>query len=170
MKFPSPFVAAIIGLATLASASAGPVTVRVEQDNKTDLNKFKRTQHRVLKITLTNSGDASMNLRVRYAVFGRDSKTHAIVDVHHSDLTTTLQPKSDQTLTTAEAVAVLTEDHIENKKKVDGSGARLLGYGVQVLEGTTVVAEAYDPPAMKEELAKIPPPKPPAPKPAPKKK
>jgi len=152
-----------------ARADTGPVHLTVVQDSKTDTNKETKVHHRVLKITLVNSGPDSLALRVKYAFFGRAAGSHDTIVIHHSDLTTQLQPKSDQTLTTATQSATMTDEHFVKGKKVAATGQHFTGYGVKVYQDGKVIAETCDPPSMQDDLAKMPGLPEPKPKPAPPK-
>ena len=167
--------------AAAAEMPAGPVRVTVQQESKSDNKGFTKVQHRVLKITLTNTGPDSLPLRVKYAFFGRAGKSHDTIVIDHSDLTTQLQPKSDQTLTTASQSATLVEEHFDKTKKIEATGQKFTGYGVKVYQDGKVIAETCEPTSMQDDLANmpgLPAPKPkpapaaakPAPKPAPKPK
>ena len=181
MKPLTLLAAAIAALAfsSTARADISPVHLTVVQDSKTDTNKETKVHHRVLKITLVNSGPDSLALRVKYAFFGRAAGSHDTIVINHSDLTTQLQPKSDQTLTTAVQSATMVEEHFVKGKKVAATGQHFTGYGVKVYRDGNVIAETCDPSSMQDELAKMPglpdaKPKPapakPAAKPAPKPK
>ena len=150
-----------------AEMPAGPVRVAVQQESKSDNKGFTKVQHRVLKITLTNSGPDSLPLRVKYAFFGRAAKGHDTIVIDHSDLTTQLQPKSDQTLTTASQSATFVEEHFDKKKKIEATGQKFTGYGVKVYQDGKVIAETCEPLSMQDDLAKMPGLPAPKPKPAP---
>lgn len=139
-----------------AHAEPNPVRVTVKQESKSDNKGFNKTQFRTLKITLVNTGPDSLPLRVKYAFFGRAAGSRDTVIVDHSDITTQLQPKSEQTLTTKTQSAKFIEDHFEKKKKVEASGQKFTGYGVKVWQDGKVIAETCDPPSMLDDLAKMP--------------
>ncbi len=178
MKIP-PGILAAVALATgifpaaaqlpAAPLPASPVRITVKQESKTDSKGLTKTQSRTLKITLVNGGPDSLPLRVKYAFFGHGAKGHDTIIIDHSDLTTQLQPKSDQTLTTKPQTAVFTEAHLDNGKKIEASGQRFTGWGVKVYQAGKVIAEACEPSSMQDDLAKMPglPESQPAPKPAP---
>ncbi len=192
MKTPTLLLAALLTAATAgAQLSPGPSTptpilpatsvvrLKVEQESKSETDGPKRTQKRALKITLTNTGTDSLPLRVKYAFFGRVVGSHDTVAIDHSDLTTQLQPKAEQTLTTATQSATMTAEHYQDKKKVEASGQKFTGYGVKVYHLGKVIAEAFAPSSVADDMATMPglpgpKPKPaapaakPAPKPAPK--
>lgn len=192
MKSPATLlaVAALAAGAFSASAQLSPaplpvsaVRIAVLQESKSDTNGFAKVQHRALKITLTNTGPDSLPLRVNYAFFGRGAKGHDTIVIDHSDLTTQLQPKQEQTLTTKNQTASFVGEHFDKKTKVEASGQRFTGWGVKVYQDGKVIAEACDSPSRQADLANMPglpipkpkpaaaPPKPaPAPKPAPKPK
>ena len=141
---------------TAARAQTSPVRVSVQQESKSDNKGFNKVQQRTLKITLTNSGPDSLQLRVKYAFFGRSAKSHDTTVIDHSDITTQLQPNSDQTLTTKTQSATMVEEHTVKKAKVAASGEKFTGYGVKVYQDGKVIAEICDPPSMKDDLANMP--------------
>ena len=176
MKLPALLFAAA-ALATsaflsTARAEASTVRIRVEQESKSDNSKDRKTQQRTLKITIASGATESLDLRLVYAFFGRGAKSHDNTVVASGDMTTTLHPGTEQTLTSATKSATLIDEHFDKKKKVEASGNRFTGYGVKVFKGAEVIAEAFEPPSMKDEMGKVPNPpvkKPKAPAPAPKK-
>ena len=150
--------ASLLALVALAAApfssicaEPSPVHISVQQESKSD----KKVQFRTLKITLANRGPDSLPLRVSYAFFGHGAAGHDTIVISHSDLTTQLQPKSDQTLTT--------------KTQPAAAGQRFTGWGVQVYQDGKVIAEACDSPSRQDDLANMPglPGAKPAPAPAP---
>ena len=170
MKLP----ASLLALAALAAApfssicaEPSPVRISVQQESKSDNQKDKKVQSRTLKITLTNSGPDSLPLRVKYAFFGHGAKGHDTIVIDHSDITTQLQPKSDQTLTTKTQTATFVEAHMDKKTKVEASGQRFSGWGVKVYQDGKVISEACDPPSLQDDMANMPGLPMPKPKPAP---
>ncbi len=181
MKLPASLLATAAFAASVFTASAQlpstaalpptPVRLTVQQESKSDNKGFDKIQSRTLKITLVNSGPDSLPLRVKYAFFGRAAKSHDTIVIDHSDITTQLQPKSDQTLTTKTQTAKLTEEHFDKNNKIEASGQKFSGWGVKVYQNGTVIAEACEPSSMQDDLAKMPglpgaKPAPPAAKPA----
>ena len=151
MKLPASLLALVaLAAAPFSSicAEPSPVHISVQQESKSD----KKVQFRTLKITLANSGPDSLPLRVSYAFFGHGAAGHDTIVIDHSDLTTQLQPKSDQTLTT--------------KTQPAAAGQRFTGWGVQVYQDGNVIAEACDSPSRQDDMAKMPPPPGLKPKPA----
>ena len=158
-------------LPTTAALPPTPVRLTVQQESKMDSKGIDKIQSRTLKITLVNGGPDSLPLRVKYAFFGRAAKSHDTIVIDHSDITTQLQPKSDQTLTTKTQTAKLTEEHYDKNNKIEASGQKFTGWGVKVYQNGTVIAEACEPQSMQDDLAKMPglpgaKPAPPAAKPA----
>ena len=139
-----------------APVPANPVRLTVQQQSKTENKGLDKIQTRTLKITLVNSGPDSLPLRVQYAFFGRAGKSHDTIIVDQSDLTTQLQPKSDQTLTTKPQSAKFTDEHFDKGKKIEASGQKFAGYGVRVYQDGKVIAETCDPSSMQDDLAKMP--------------
>ena len=172
MRRPATLLAcAALATATLPAAGTepSPVHISARQESKTDSTGPVKVQSRTLRITLVNSGPDSLPLLVKYAFFGHGAKGHDTIIIAHSDLTTQLQPKSDQTLTTKPQTAVFIEAHLDNGKKIEAIGQHFTGWGVKVYQNGNVIAQACDPPSMQDDLAKMPglPDAKPAPKPVP---
>ena len=139
----------------LLRAGSSPVSLRVEQLNKTDNEKDKKTAKRSLKIHLSNSSAEPLELKVKYALFGRSAATGDIQSVDAGDRPCPVKARASEIVETTEATAVFVEAKNDRGKRKPASGMRFIGYGVQVFIGDKMVAEAYDPLSLKESWNKV---------------
>ena len=67
-----------------------------------------------------------------------------------------MKPHSTEKVETAQTKVTAAEAHYDakTKKKTEASGATIVGAGVQVMQGSTLVAEWYDPASLKEQWGK----------------
>jgi hypothetical protein len=159
MKIPQ---ISVVCLALLAGVFLSPlhaapsaVRVRVEAVNKSETEKDKKTQKRSLKVFVSNSSKEALELKVKYVIFGRQlAERKEFVTVDEGQLPASVAPMETKQVDTLPATSTSVEEHYEKTKKVEASGNKIVGYGVQILQGETVVAEAYDPPSMKEQFGK----------------
>ncbi len=178
---------AMIGLPFAAHAELSAYRLRVEQVSKSDNEKFSKKQQRGLKIFVSNSSKEAAELRAKYIFFGKQANHNEVVKIDEGEKTVSVGPLGTQMVETEMATATSQEEHMTsapggkgksggnkaggNKaapaKKVEASGSKITGFGVQLFKGETMVAEYYDPPSGKEEWTKADPLKLPA---APKKK
>ena len=151
---------ALISLVPSARAEVSPFRVRVEQANKNEIAKLAKTQKRSLKIFVSNASKESAELRAKYVFFGRDAKGNDIVKIEEGEKPVSVKGLSTEMVESAVATSTFEEAHSANASKgkagpkVEASGTKMLGYGVQILQGEQVVAESYDPPSMKEQWSK----------------
>lgn len=148
--------------ATTVHGEPGAVTLHVQQNVTSDMGKvvkFQRTQHRSLIISLTNTSSALLDVSVKHIVFGRSVLGHDVVVISDGERPLKLGPLASEQFETTVATAVAVETHydITKKVKVEGSGASIIGHGVQVLQGGKVIAEAYEPLSLKEDWGKAKP-------------
>lgn len=143
---------------------AGPsaITMRVEEAIKSEMGKATRgtrVQHRAFNVYLTNNSNNDMQVTVRRAIFGRDTLTRKVVTVVQTDYAATVKSGATEKVEIPTATATSIDAHFDTKTKklVPASGATIVGYGVQVLAGSELLDESYDPPSMKEEWGKAPP-------------
>ena len=167
MKFPlippllSMFISASLACAAEAPADssapppASAIKLRVEQENKVEQSKDRvtKTQTHSLKLYLANSSHEDVALKIKFAYFGHGVKDHNIYVVSEGTKDTTMKPASTTEEITAAGKAVSTIA----TKKAPASGDVLVGYGVQIFRGDTLVAESYEPGTLKGEMGKAPP-------------
>ena len=141
--------------APLIRAGLSPVSIRVEQPTKTDNEKDKKTAKRSLKIYVSNSSTEPLELKVKYVLFGRNAGTGDIQSVDDGERPGSVKPRATEIVETTVATAIVVESKFDKGKRTPASGMKFVGYGVQVFIGDKMVAEAYDPPAMKESWGKV---------------
>jgi hypothetical protein len=154
------FTVILFALLLTARAEVSPFSVRVEQVATTDTDKFKKTQEKKLKIIVSNNSSADANLIVKYFFFGHGAKDHDTEILDKGDKAASVKSHATEIVETPKASATFNEAHYEKKgggggggggggKKIEASGNKLTGYGVQVLNGGTVVAEYFSEPSLK---------------------
>ena len=156
-----------------------PIHMKVDQSSKTKLPKAKagqpskpgqstqaaKTQVRSLTIKLfNNSSETFDHLVVRYWFLGHDMKDHKITVLSQGERKSALTARGSDTVESESATSAYTEAHSEVKKgkgskgskggkggttKVPASGKKIIGFAVQVLNGTQIVAEEYSEPSYK---------------------
>jgi hypothetical protein len=162
-KLPIAFISAIVfAVAGTLRAEISAVTVRVEQTIKSDMNqkdRTTRTHSRTLNVFVSNNSSELLDLKVKYIVFGRDMLNHDLITAGEGENPVSVKPRETEKVETAETKVTAAEAHYDakTKKKTEASGASLVGFGVQILQGTTLMAEYYDPPSLKEEWGKTTP-------------
>jgi hypothetical protein len=159
-----PLAAAGLFIAAfLVHADSSGITVHVEQSNKTEPkqgDRFTATQSHSLKLTVSNTSGDPANLKAKYTFFGRDLKDHKIVAINDGEATATVSPATTATMEIPPATSTYTEEHLEigpkgkAGRKIAASGAKFVGYAVQIFEGEKLVAESYDPMSLKDEVGK----------------
>ena len=162
MKLPVPLLlcTAILGLSPLLRAESSPVSIEVKQESKTETSKDKltKTQRRTLKVSLVNSTKAEVTAKVKYAFFGHGMKEHDLTMLDSGDRDATLKPSGTETVETPPTSIAYSDEHYDAKakKKIDATGNKVVGWGVQVFVGEKMVAEAYEPLSMKDQMGKAP--------------
>lgn len=128
------------------------VSIRVEQPSRTVSEGDKRTVTRSLKIFVTNSSTEAVELKVKYAFFGRDAAEKDAKTIAEGDRAASVKPRSTEIVETNTATAVLTESKYDagTRKRTPASGVRFVGYGVKVFSGDKLVAETFDPMSAKD--------------------
>jgi hypothetical protein len=161
---------AILGaLLTTARPEVSPFSVRVEQVTSTDAERFKKTQEKKLKIFVSNNSSADANLTLKYYFFGHGAKDREMDVLEKGEKTALVKSHATEVVETPATKATFGEEHYETKKgggggnrgrgggmqlgkKIQASGNKLTGYGVQILNGGMVVAEYFSEPSLKAEV------------------
>jgi hypothetical protein len=143
-------------LLSTAAAQVSPIRLRVEQTSKSDTIGYKSVQSRNLTILLANSSAQTADVKVKWAVLGRDLKSKEIVTIGQGELTASVAASATEKLQTPAVNAASEEARIGSKGKSDDIGTRIIGQGVQVWQGEKVIAEAYEPASIKESFGKAP--------------
>ena len=152
----------LVSFAFLAHLPAAPtaVSIRVEQDNagtetsKTD--KFTKTYRHALVIYVSNTSSVPLDLKVKHIIFGRDTVSHEIVAIDQSEDPLSVKSLATEKIETKSGVSTAVQAHydIRTKAKIAASGATIIGYGVQVMQGDTLAGESYEPASLKDQWAK----------------
>lgn len=149
------------GAPAAPSAPSGPsaVSIRVEQANKSDMDgkdRTKRDHERTLNVFVTNNSSEQLDLKVKHVIFGRDMLHHDYMTAGEGEKAVTVKPHSSEKVETPPAKTTSIDQHFDTKtkKKVDASGATIVGAGVQVMQGEKLVAEWYDPMSLKASWGK----------------
>ncbi len=156
-----------------AVAQSSPVMVRVKAtggDSHDDIKNSNASVHhqsKELTATITNlSREEQKGLTVKWYAFGREVKSNRVVIFSSASNSVTLPPakagadtfKAATTYTPDHSVVTSSRSRTSGKtrtsvKKVSGSGTKMLGWGVQVIRDGKVVAEEFQPPGQKGNLA-----------------
>lgn len=157
MKF-LPIVLAVLGILPVSPvrAQVNPIHVRVEQSSKSDTTGYKTVQSRSLNIYIANGSIQPQDVTVKYVIFGRDLKSKDLVTVEQGESKASLKASGTEKVQSVEARVSSEEARAGSKGKSPDTGTRLIGYGVQVLQGEKVVAETYEPASMKASFGKTP--------------
>ena len=127
------------------------------------------TQNHSLKIYVTNTSKDVSNVKVKHIFFGRNLKNHSVDKINEGEKEAQVKPLATEAVEVPMVSSTYTEEHFETGgggagggkagrgkpgKKVEASGSRFVGYAVQVFQGEKMVAEAYEPASMKDEVSK----------------
>lgn len=174
MKLHVPLLAGLavasLGFTSRAFAEASPFRLRVEQVTKAEVEKFTKKQTRSLKIFVSNSSKTPAELTAKYVFFGRNTKEKEVVKIDEGSRPVSVGPLATAMVESGVATATSEEPHSSSSyakggkstagskggspSKVEASGAKIIGFGVQIYQGETMIAEYYDPPSGKEEWTK----------------
>ena len=172
-KLPSFIVAFLSVLAFSAQAAVSPIHMNIDQHSDTKRPKTKPgqpsmsnlEQHRSLTIKLfNNSAEPYDHLVVKYFFLGHDMKDHKITVLQQGQRKSALAPRGSDTVDSEEVTNIYTEAHDEasnskgrgkskggkSVKKIPASGRKVIGYAVQVFNGSQIEAESYGNPSYKE--------------------
>ena len=180
MKFLQILSSIVLTTSLAAFAEVSPIHMDVEQTSKTDAKgkapmkgapPSDKVQTRALNIKLVNNSNESFdNLVVKYWFFGRDMKEHEARVLKNGERKATLGPRGRETVESETVTSNYVEAHNQTSKssgkgagkgaakitKVAASGEKIVGFAVQVLNGTKVVAEEYSEDSYKLKLGGAP--------------
>lgn len=132
--------------------------LKVKEDGKGTYDNDAVTQVRNLELTLSLAGkEPAPGLVVKWTIYGHSRKNHDLVVIKTGELKADLDGGKTVTLTTPQVTIKGVREHSvstgrgrsRRSKKVPASGEEYFGYSVNVLNGATVVAEAYSKPSLK---------------------
>jgi hypothetical protein len=146
--------AAFLSLPAVTRADTSAIRVRTEQSNKLEANKFTKSASRSLRIYVSNASKETVDLKVKYFLFGRDAKSHDVVTVEQGEKPVQVKGLATEMIETPTAKATAIDEHLDKTKKIEASGIKFVGHAVQVFSGDSIVAEYYDPSTVKEQVGK----------------
>jgi len=158
-------IAAIFVLinAFAAHAQVSPVSVRVEQVASSEAEKFSHTQKRSLKISVINAAADEKTLKVKFYFFGKDTGENDLLLLEKGERVVSVPARETVVVETPTFSRRSIEEHYATKsggqggarlgKKVEASGQRIVGHGVQIVEAGKVVAEYFSQPEFKAKVA-----------------
>lgn len=126
----------------------------------------KHDQKEELEIIVSSvSKNLPAGLQLKWFMFGRDLKSNRVGVLRSGDAKVELGGRGPQVIRSAKIEAKSTPEHSVvsrgrgrggsrgSVKKVEATGDKYIGYGVQVLNGGRVVAESFDPPSLKQNVS-----------------
>lgn len=158
---------------TSAQASFHDSSVRLEvkvnggdsHDRIKGSTAVQHDQSKELEITVSSVSKAPPSgLRLKWFMYGRDLKSSSVSVLRSGEAKVALGSKGSQVINSAKVETKSTPEHSVvsrsrgrggsgggrvSVKKVEATGDKYIGYGVQVFAGDKVVAEIYDPPGIK---------------------
>ena len=158
-----------------ASFHDSPVRLEVKVNGGDSHDRVKGStavqhdQTKELDITVSSvSKTVPSGLRLKWFMYGRDLKSGSVSVLRSGEAKVALGSNGSQVITSAKVETKSTPEHsVVSKgrrggsnggtgggsrvsvKKVEATGDKYIGYGVQVLAGDKVVAETFDPPGVK---------------------
>ena len=158
-----------------ASFHDSPVRLEVKVNGGDSHDRIKGSaavqhdQTKELDITVSSvSKTVPSGLRLKWFMYGRDLKSSGVSVLRSGEAKVALGSNGAQVISTAKVETKSTPEHsVVSKgrrggsnggtgggarisvKKVEATGDKYIGYGVQVLAGDKVVAETFDPPGVK---------------------
>lgn len=152
-------------------AQTSPIRMDVQQRQKTDSkgkSRESKTQVRSLEVSLQNLSRVDCdNLVVKYWFFAKGIKDGDTEVFKNGERKTSVAAGKKEVVESEEVRSSYTEDHVQiekskggkggknstpKAKKVEGSGDRIVGYGVRVMDGEKVLAEVFSPQGLKEKV------------------
>lgn len=176
-RIPTTVLVTICLVVALPVIAATPISMRVNtttsKDSHEDIkgsNESSHHQTKSVEAVVRNMGQQTVDgLTVKFTAFGRDQKADKQVILKSEEKKIAVEPGKEVTVPFTIAATYTPEHFVSSRsgggsgkksrtttKKVLGEGTRLIGYGVQVLQGTTVLAEDFQPRGLKDDLASTP--------------
>ena len=155
MKLHFLIIAALFAVPVFARAEVSPITIRVEQTTAVSHDKLNKTQEKALKVFVSNGSAAELtNLNVKYFYFGHDVRDHESAILERGERKASVKARATEIVATPAKKATMTEAHYAKKKKIEATGEKLTGYGVQVFgdEGK-LLAEYFSEPSLKAKVS-----------------
>ena len=168
LVLPVVFVGSLCGRAALAQGSrAVSITVNVTTDRENKgqgASAVQVTEKKTLQITVANlTGTVYPALKVKYCLFGKAADDKKVSATRSGDEDIKLASMGKTKVESAPVSFVFTPRHSEKAGKsnvtVPAAGEKYAGYGIQVFNGETLLAEAVEPvdlkPMMQAEMQRV---------------
>jgi hypothetical protein len=166
------FLLLVLAFRVDAETPMVPMNERVRVEVKTDTQSDRKdlaktsvdevTQFKTLKIELSGKPKQPETRIVKWTAYGRDMKTNDVRKIDSGEFKLQFGPDGRQTTESKRISTTYTPEHSEGgkggkgggggqggkgsrSKKVEGSGAKFVGYRVEVVDGASVVGEYSDP-------------------------
>jgi hypothetical protein len=160
-------LAALFALVPRGQAQVSPISMRIEQVTKSETEKFKHIQKHSLKFFLTNgSSQDRSGLVVRYFFFGKEAGSNEAILLDKGERPASVASHKTEIVETPVVSKTFLEAHYDtgkggaqNKgatklgKKVEASGEKFVGYGGQLFDKETLLAEYFSEPSFKPLVA-----------------
>jgi hypothetical protein len=170
MKTASLMTVAVLALLPLTGAAQTAndiVRVEVRVKNTTDRKDIKgssadeKTENVTLDVSLSGKPKSPESRVVKWTIFGKDVADKDVKPLESGEEKLALSATGQQKFESKTATTTSTPDHAQTQskggggkgggmkgkmatsKKVAGTGAKYVGWGVQVKEGETIVGEQY---------------------------
>jgi hypothetical protein len=132
------------------------VTVQTEEErhNLKGTHTDRLTVHKTLQIRFSGKPRQPESRVVQWKIHGKNLATGKLEAIGHGEFPLKLTPDGIQTAASAKVTSIHTPDHILSHGKdraggkIAASGIKYAGYAIQVMDGTTVVGTASDPPGI----------------------
>lgn len=133
--------------------------LKVKEDGRSTHDDDAVTQVRKLELALSRTGkEPALDLVVKWTIYGHTRNDNKEVVIESGELKASLEGGKSITLTTPQVTIKGVREHSvstgggrrRRSKNIPASGEEYIGYSVEVLNGTTVVAEAYSKPSLKK--------------------
>lgn len=162
-------------LATPANAQSLGSPVRIDvnptggasYDRSQGSMASKATESKKLEIILSSSArEVPAGLKVRWTIYGRTMDGNRLTSLGTGESAVAVAPGQKQTVLSETITATSTPAHSVSSgsgrgrgrvksKQMPAEGSRYAGYGVQILQGSTVVGENYSSQGLKEQASSL---------------
>lgn len=140
---------------------------QIQKSETSGKSKEIKTQKRSLDISLQNLSRVDKEeLVVKYWFFSKNVKSGDVRVLVTGERKTSVAAGKKEIVNSEQGNSTFTEDHFESSgkgggkgggKKVEGSGEKIVGYGVRLMDGEKVLQEVFNPTGMKDKLNTLPP-------------
>ena len=147
--------------ASLHALDVSPISIQVDQASDDKHGRYDETQKKSLHVTLTNSSAQDLSVKMKYYIFAKDIKGKDVVVLKDGEQDTTVKAHATETVNTPEITAKSNEKHLQGAalasrghaaktgKEVEAGGQKIVGYGVQIIQGGKVITDYFSEPSLK---------------------